>query len=39
MIGKISIKTKIEWVSVFEENTKIFKIKFGKVKKKHAAKH
>ena len=39
MIGRISIKTKIRWVSVFEDNKKIFKIKFGKVKKKHAAKH
>ena len=33
MISKISIKTKIGWVSVFENNKKIFKIKFGKVKK------
>ena len=32
MINKISIATKIGWVSVFEENRKIFKIKFGKVK-------
>ena len=38
MIGKISIKTKIGWVSVFEENTKIFKIKFGKVKKQTRSK-
>ena len=33
MIKKISIKTKLGWVSVFEYRGKIFKIKFGKVKK------
>ena len=33
MIKKISIKTKLGWVSVFENRGKIFKIKFGKVKK------
>ena len=33
MIKKISIKTKLGWVSAFENNGKIFKIKFGKVKK------
>ena len=32
MINKISIATKKGWVSVFEENRKIFKIKFGRVK-------
>ena len=33
MINKISIKTKLGWVSAFENRGKIFKIKFGKVKK------
>ena len=33
MIKKISIKTKLGWISAFENNGKIFKIKFGKVKK------
>ena len=33
MIKKISIKTEVGWVSAFENNGKIFKIKFGKVKK------
>ena len=33
MIKKISIKTELGWVSAFENNGKIFKIKFGKVKK------
>ena len=33
MIKKISIKTKLGWVSAFENRGKIFKIKFGKVKK------
>ena len=32
MIKKISIKTEVGWVSAFENNGKIFKIKFGKVK-------
>ena len=29
----MSIKTKLGWISVFENRGKIFKIKFGKVKK------
>ena len=33
MITQISTKTKIGWVSAFENNGKIFRIKFGKVKK------
>jgi len=33
MIKKISIKTKLGWITAFEENNRIFKIKFGKIKK------
>ena len=33
MIKKISFKTKIGWVSVFEDSGKIFQIKYGKVEK------
>ena len=33
MIKKISVKTELGWVSAFENRGKIFKIKFGKVKK------
>ena len=33
MIKQISIKTRVGWVSVFEYRGKIFKIKFGKLKK------
>ena len=33
MIKKISIKTNMGWISAFENKGKIFKIKFGKVKK------
>ena len=33
MINKISFKTKIGWISAFEENEKIFKISFGRLKK------
>ena len=33
MIKKISIKTKLGWISVFEEKGKIFRIKYGKIKK------
>jgi len=32
MIKKISIKTKVGWISVFEDKGKIFQIKFGKAK-------
>ena len=38
MIKKISIKTKLGWISAFENNEKIFKIKFGKVKKQSQSK-
>ena len=33
MSKKISIKTELGWLSAFEDKGKIFKIKFGKVKK------
>ena len=33
MIKKISVKTKLGWISAFENGGKIFKIKFGKIKK------
>ena len=33
MIKKISIKTKLGWISAFENKGKILEIKFGKVKK------
>ena len=33
MIKQISIKTKLGWISAYETNGKIFRIKFGKLKK------
>tara|TARA_B100000686_G_scaffold143953_1_gene151455 strand:- start:245 stop:697 length:453 start_codon:yes stop_codon:yes gene_type:complete len=33
MIKQISIKTKFGWISAYETNDKIFRIRFGKVKK------
>jgi len=33
MIKKISIKTKFDWITAFENKGRIFKIKFGKTKK------
>ena len=33
MIKKISVKTKLGWISAFENRVKIFRIQFGKVKK------
>ena len=39
MIKQISIKTKFGWISAFEENDKIFKIKFGKRKNKSTSKN
>ena len=33
MIKQISIKTKLGWISANEINAKIFRIKFGKLKK------
>jgi len=38
MIKKISIKTKLGWITVFENERKIFKIKFGKEKKQFQSK-
>jgi len=39
MIRQISIKTKFGWISAFEENNKIFKVKFGKCKNKSNSKN
>ena len=39
MIKKISIKTKLGWISAFENNGKIFKVKFGKHKNKSVSKN
>ena len=39
MIRQISIKTKFGWVSAFEQNNKIFKVKFGKCKNKSNSKN
>ena len=38
MIKKISIKTKVGWISVFEDHGRIFQIKFGKIKKQTKSK-
>ena len=38
MIKKISIKTKLGWITVFEDNNRIFKIKFGKTRKQTRSK-
>ena len=38
MIKKISIKTALGWISAFENNGKIFEIKFGKIKKQNRSK-
>ena len=38
MIKKISIKTKMGWISTFENKGKIFKVKFGKEKKQSQSK-
>ena len=38
MIKIISIKTKFGWISAFENRGKIFKIKFGKMKKQKKSK-
>ena len=38
MINKISINTKMGWVSVFAEDNKITQIKFGKAKRSDAEK-
>ncbi len=38
MIKQISIKTKFGWISACENKGKIFKIKFGKLKKQKKSK-
>jgi len=38
MIKQISIKTTLGWISAFENNGKIFRIKFGKVNKQQKSK-
>ena len=38
MIKKISIKTKFGWISILKNKGKIFKIKFGKLKKQNRSK-
>ena len=38
MINQISIKTRFDWVSAFEERGKIFKIKFSRLKKQKKSK-
>ena len=39
MIKIISTKTKLGWISAFENNGKIFKVKFGKYKNKSISKN
>ena len=39
MIKQISIKTKFGWISAFEQNGKIFRVKFGKSKNKSTSKN
>ena len=34
MVKQISIKTKFGWISAFEQNNKIYKVKFGKCRNK-----
>ena len=38
MNKQLSIKTKFGWISAFEKDRKIFKIKFGKLKKQKKSK-
>ena len=38
MVKQISIKTKLGWVSAYESSGKIFRIKFGKLKKQTKSK-
>ena len=38
MMGQISIKTKVGWISAFENKGKIFKIKFGRLKSQKKSK-
>ena len=39
MIKQISIKTKFGWISAFEQNNKIYRVKFGKCKNKSTSKN
>ena len=39
MIKQVSIKTKFGWISAFEQNGKIFKVKFRKSKNKSTSKN
>ena len=39
MIKQISVKTKFGWISAFEENGKIFKVKFGKHKNRSTSRN
>ena len=38
MINQISTKTRLGWISAFEKQGKIFKIKFGRLKKQTKSK-
>jgi len=38
MVHQISIKTRVGWISAFENRGRIFKIKFGKLKKQKKSK-
>ena len=38
MIGRISIKTRVGWISAFENKGKIFEIRFGRLKKQTKSK-
>ena len=39
MMGQISIKTKVGWISAFENKGKIFRIKFGRLKNRKKVKY
>ena len=39
MIKKMSVKTELGWISAFENNGKIFEVKFGKHKNKFVSKN
>ena len=39
MIKQISIKTKFGWIGAFEQNNKIYKVKFGKCKNKSTSRN
>ena len=38
MINQISIKTRFGWITAFEDHGKIFKVKFGRLKKQTKSK-